>query len=97
MNLCTAGKSLIDAISEAVELRFRPILMTNVSMVIGLVPLALSKSEGAEWKNGIGWTLIGGLTVSMILSMIIVPVVFYMVKKLQLRMGFEPQKDIELD
>ena len=95
--LMHSGKSLIDAISEAVELRFRPILMTNVSMVIGLVPLALSKSEGAEWKNGIGWTLIGGLTVSMILSMIIVPVVFYMVKKLQLRMGFEPQKDIELD
>jgi HAE1 family hydrophobic/amphiphilic exporter-1 len=87
--LMRGGKDLVNAISEAVALRFRPILMTNVSMVIGLIPLALSKSEGAEWKNGIGWTLIGGLTVSMILSMIIVPVVFYLVKKLQLRLGLK--------
>lgn len=81
------GKELTVAISEAVELRFRPILMTNVSMIIGLFPLALSRSEGAEWKNGIGWTLIGGLTVSMILSMIIVPVVFFIMKKIQFKLS----------
>lgn len=90
------GKELVEAISEAVELRFRPILMTNVSMIIGLIPLAFSQSEGAEWKNGIGWTLIGGLTVSMILTMIIVPVVFYLVKKVQLKIGINPNAEIEL-
>lgn len=95
--LMLQGTALTDAISEAVKLRFRPILMTNVSMIIGLFPLALSTSEGAEWKNGIGWSLIGGMTVSMILSMIIVPVIYYMIKKLQLRMGVLNTKKIELD
>lgn len=96
-DLMTKQTDLIDAISEAVRLRFRPILMTNVSMIIGLIPLALSQSEGAEWKNGIGWTLIGGLTVSMFLSMIIVPVVYYMAKKLQQKMGFSSKKEIVLE
>lgn len=87
-------KELVESISEAVKLRFRPILMTNVSMIIGLIPLALSKSEGAEWKNSIGWSLIGGLTVSMVLSMIIVPVVYYMVKRLQQKMGVTSKPEI---
>lgn len=81
------GKELVEAISEAVRLRFRPIIMTNISMIIGLFPLAFSQSEGAEWKNGIGWTLIGGLTVSMFLSMIIVPVIYYSFKRLQQKLG----------
>jgi len=95
-DLMIKGTNLIDAISEAVELRFRPILMTNVSMIIGLIPLAFSQSEGAEWKNGIGWTLIGGLTVSMFLSMIIVPVVYYLVKRLQQKMGLTSKTKIQL-
>ncbi len=95
--LMSQGKELVSAISEAVELRFRPILMTNVSMIIGLIPLAFSQSEGAEWKNGIGWTLIGGLTVSMVLSMIIVPVVFYIVKRLQLKMGVLDKQEIQFE
>ncbi len=95
--LMSNGKEMVAAISEAVELRFRPILMTNVSMIIGLIPLAFSQSEGAEWKNGIGWTLIGGLTVSMILSMIIVPVVFYMVKRIQQKMGVLNKPKIQFE
>ncbi|RKD90635.1 efflux RND transporter permease subunit [Mangrovibacterium diazotrophicum] len=93
-DLMREGKALTAAISEAVELRFRPILMTNVSMIIGLLPLAFSQSEGAEWKNGIGWTLIGGMTVSMVLSMIIVPVVYYIVKRLQQKMGLDKKEEI---
>lgn len=79
------GKELINALLEAVSLRFRAILMTNISMIIGLIPLAVSSSAGSEWKNGIGWVLIGGLAVSMFLSMIIVPLVFYMVERLKAR------------
>jgi HAE1 family hydrophobic/amphiphilic exporter-1 len=94
-DLLSQGKSLVEAISEAVRLRFRPIIMTNVSMIIGLFPLALSQSEGAEWKNGIGWTLIGGLTVSMFLSMIIVPVIYHSFKRLQLKMT--ANKKVEYD
>ena len=79
------GKLLLDAVLEAVLLRFRAILMTNISMIIGLIPLAVSASAGSEWKNGIGWVLIGGLTVSMFLSMIIVPMIYYMIERMKLK------------
>jgi HAE1 family hydrophobic/amphiphilic exporter-1 len=84
-DLIKEGKALVDAILEAVLLRFRAILMTNISMIIGLIPLAVSASAGAEWKNGIGWVLIGGLTVSMFLSMIIVPMIYYTFEKLKIK------------
>lgn len=91
------GKSLMEAIETSVKLRFRPILMTNVSMIIGLFPLAFSQSEGAEWKNGIAWTIIGGLTVSMFLSMIIVPVVYYGIKRLQQKMGLDGDNELKFN
>ena len=95
--LLNEGKNLVDAIETSVRLRFRPILMTNISMIIGLLPLAFSQSEGAEWKNGIGWTLIGGLTVSMFLSMIIVPIVFYIVKRMQQKWGITSHTKIQFE
>lgn len=90
------GNDLLTAITEAVRLRFRPIVMTNVSMIIGLFPLALSTGAGAEWKAGIGWSLIGGLTVSMFLSMIIVPVIYYGFKRIQQKMNLVDDENIEL-
>lgn len=76
------GKKVYDAIVEATSMRFRPILMTNLSLIFGLLPLALSNGPGAEWKSGIGWVLIGGLTSSMFLSLIIIPVIYVLVSKL---------------
>lgn len=72
------GMKAIDAIREATAVRFRPILMTNLALIVGLLPIALASGAGAEWKTGLGWVLIGGLSVSMILSFIVVPV-FYMI------------------
>jgi HAE1 family hydrophobic/amphiphilic exporter-1 len=76
------GMKVYDAIVEATSMRFRPILMTNLSLIFGLLPLALSNGPGAEWKSGIGWVLIGGLTSSMFLSLIIIPVIYVIVSKL---------------
>ncbi|BDX38127.1 multidrug ABC transporter [Tenuifilaceae bacterium CYCD] len=76
------GKKAKDAIVEATSVRFRPILMTNLALVVGLLPIALGSGAGAEWKNGLGWVLIGGLTSSMFLSMIIVPVLYVILDKL---------------
>ena len=53
--------------------RFRPILMTTVAAVLGMLPLALSRGIGAEMRNGIGVALIGGILVSGILTLILVP------------------------
>ena len=76
------GKHPIKAIIEATSVRFRPILMTNLALIVGLLPIALGSGAVAEWKNGLGWVLIGGLTSSMFLSMIIVPVLYILLDKL---------------
>ncbi|MDR0370588.1 MAG: efflux RND transporter permease subunit, partial [Prevotellaceae bacterium] len=54
-----------------------PILLTTVSTVVGMIPIAIARGAGAEWKNGMGWVLIGGLVSSMFLSLIIIPLVYY--------------------
>lgn len=76
------GKKAFIAIVEATNVRFRPILMTNLALIVGLLPIALGTGAGAEWKNGLGWVLIGGLTCSMFLSLIIVPVLYVILDKL---------------
>jgi len=81
-SLVAQGHKVYDAIIEATSLRFRPILMTNLALIFGLLPLALSSGPGAEWKSGIGWVLIGGLTSSMFLSLIIIPIIYVMISKL---------------
>jgi HAE1 family hydrophobic/amphiphilic exporter-1 len=70
------GASTRDALVKSVRLRFRPVLMTTISMIIGMLPIALASGDAAEWKNGIGWVLIGGLISSMFLTMIIVPLIY---------------------
>ena len=76
------GKNVIYAITEATSVRFRPILMTNLALIVGLLPIALATGAGAEWKTGLGWVLIGGLASSMVLSFIIVPVLYVLLDKL---------------
>jgi HAE1 family hydrophobic/amphiphilic exporter-1 len=71
------GKSAFEALLEAGEIRLRPILMTTIAMVFGMLPIALATGAGAEWKNGLAWALVGGLTSSMILTLIVVPIIYY--------------------
>jgi multidrug efflux pump subunit AcrB len=75
------GKELNEALTQAVKLRLRPILMTAGATVIGMLPIALSNGAGSEWKNGLAWALIGGMTSSMLLSLIVVPVVYSIAEK----------------
>ncbi|MEO6732030.1 MAG: efflux RND transporter permease subunit [Ferruginibacter sp.] len=70
------GKTSYEALMEGTMSRFRPILMTTLAMVIAMIPIAIAKGAGAEWKNGLAWVLIGGLTSSMLLTLIIVPVTY---------------------
>jgi hydrophobic/amphiphilic exporter-1 (mainly G- bacteria), HAE1 family len=71
-----------EAVTEAVKLRFRPVIMTSLAMIIGLLPIAISKGAGAEWKNGMAWSLIGGLSSSLILTFFVVPIIYIGVNKL---------------
>ena len=77
------GRELNAALVEATRLRFRPVLMTNISMIIGLIPIALAAGAGSEWKNGLAWVIIGGLSSSMLLTLIVVPVVYTLLSKRQ--------------
>lgn len=67
------------AMLEAAPERLRPVLMTAFSAVFGMIPVALAVSDGAEWRNGLGYLIIGGLTSSTLLTLIVVPAVYVMV------------------
>ncbi|AFI04358.1 efflux RND transporter permease subunit [Helicobacter cetorum] len=70
------GKNIQEAILYAGETRLRPILMTTIAMVFGMLPLALAVGDGAAMKSPIGIAMSGGLMVSMLLSLLVVPI-FY--------------------
>ena len=75
-HLKAQGQKTKEALLEAVRTRMRPILMTTIAMVFGMIPIAIAKGSGAEWKNGLAWVLIGGLASSMFLTIIVVPMMY---------------------
>jgi len=77
------GKPYRQAIIEASKGRMRPILMTTLSMAIGMLPIALATGTSAEWKNGLAWVIIGGLLSSLILTVFLVPMVYYGVDRVK--------------
>jgi HAE1 family hydrophobic/amphiphilic exporter-1 len=72
----------IHSLIEAGKERLRPILMTTFAMIFGMLPIALATGNGAEMKNGMAWVIIGGLASSMILTLIVVPVIYYIFDRL---------------
>jgi len=86
-HLKAQGYGLTEALVEAGKERLRPILMTTVAMIFGMLPIALSKGSGAEVKNGMAWVIIGGLTSSLLLTLVLVPTMYYIVDKIKERVG----------
>lgn len=76
------GMGLAEALVEAGKERLRPILMTTVAMIFGMLPIALASGDGAEVKNGMAWVIIGGLSSSLILTLFIVPTMYYIMTRL---------------
>jgi HAE1 family hydrophobic/amphiphilic exporter-1 len=70
------GNELFDAIVAAGSSRLRPILITTTTTIFGLLPLALIKGEGHEIWNPLAWTVISGLTVSTLITLIFIPVLY---------------------
>ena len=73
------GMHYKEAILLAGKERMRPILMTTLSMAIGMLPIAMAKGTASEWKNGLAWVIIGGTLSSMILTVYLVPMIYYLV------------------
>ena len=75
------GKDLIEATLEACRLRFRPILMTSIAFMFGVLPLAMSTGAGANSRIAIGTGVIGGMFTATVLAVFLVPVFFVVVRR----------------
>jgi len=73
------GKPAVDAAVEAAHLRLRPILMTSLAFVLGVLPLAISSGAGSGAQNAIGIAIVGGVLTATVLAVLLVPVFFVLV------------------
>lgn len=96
------GIDILHATLQAVQLRLRPIVMTSLAFILGVLPLAFSSGAGSEARKTIGWTVAGGMLAATTLAIFVVPVLFVLItkiaygkslKKLQERSRLEEQID----
>ena len=76
------GMELVTATVEAAKLRLRPIIMTSLAFLLGIMPLVLSSGAGAESRKTMGWTVLGGMFTATFLAIFIVPVLFVVITRL---------------
>jgi multidrug efflux pump len=74
--LQVAGKKAFDAAFEAATLRFRPIIMTSISTVLGAAPIAFAQGAGAETRNPMGIVVVGGLTIATAMTLFVIPIIY---------------------
>ena len=72
------GRNLVEAAVEAGQSRLRPILMTTLTTVLGMIPMAIEYGEGSETWAPMARAVIGGMVVSTILTLVLVPVLYVM-------------------
>ncbi|QDE84678.1 efflux RND transporter permease subunit [Myxococcus xanthus] len=77
------GKSAIDAVVEAAEVRLRPILMTSIAFLLGVVPLMTASGAGAASRNSLGTAVFGGMLVSTVVNFVFIPGLYVMMQKLR--------------
>jgi HAE1 family hydrophobic/amphiphilic exporter-1 len=85
-----AGKDLFDSAIEAARSRFRPILMTAFSFILGVLPLVVASGSGAEARKVMGMALLGGMTIATLLGVFLYPMLFVFIGKI---FGYEKQRD----
>ncbi|AOS45582.1 Efflux pump membrane transporter BepE [Lacunisphaera limnophila] len=79
------GEDAMTAAFEAATIRFRPILMTSISTVLGAVPIAFASGAGAETRNPMGIVVVGGLTLSTLITLYVIPIVYVLMDRLCVR------------
>jgi HAE1 family hydrophobic/amphiphilic exporter-1 len=81
------GASLVDAALAGARIRLRPILMTAFAFILGVLPLVLSTGAGANSRNILGITVVGGMLAATIFAIFIIPVTFYVSERFRRRPG----------
>lgn len=76
------GMELVTATVEAAKLRLRPIIMTSLAFLLGIMPLVISSGAGAESRKTMGWTVLGGMFTATFLAIFIVPVLYVVITRL---------------
>jgi multidrug efflux pump len=90
-NLHAAGRTTVEAAIEAAHLRLRPILMTSMAFVLGVLPLAMATGAGSASRNAIGTGVIGGMLTATFLATFLIPMFFVVIaEKLRRRKGAAP-------
>jgi len=89
------GKPIMEATVEAARTRLRPILMTTIATIFGLVPMALGIGEGSETNLPLARAVIGGLTVSTVFTLFLVPCVYTALDRFAKRMAPDDESDVE--
>ncbi|PXY42879.1 acriflavin resistance protein [Flavobacterium cheongpyeongense] len=93
-NLKAEGHSVIEALVAAGKERLRPILMTTLAMILGMLPIAIAGGAASEIKNGMAWVIIGGLTSSMILTLFVVPSMYLIIDSLLMKTTGNRKKNV---
>ena len=81
-DLQAQGRGLIDATLEAVHLRFRPIIMTSLAFILGVLPLVVATGAGSASQRAIGTGVMGGMITATVLAVFLVPVFFVVVRRI---------------
>ncbi len=88
-----AGMSIFDAAVEAVRLRFRAVLMTALSFILGVIPLLVASGAGAESRKILGTAVFGGMLIATFLSLAMVPMLYYVVQRISEGKGGKSNDD----
>jgi len=78
--LIDQGRSVVNAVIEAAELRLRPILMTSVAFILGVLPLYFASGAGKLGRHSVGTAIVGGMLFSTVLNLFFIPVLYVIVK-----------------
>lgn len=81
LTLMHTGKSAREAVIEAGKIRLKPIFMTAITMVVGMLPTALAMSEGSETRVSMAWVIIGGMLSSTVFTLLVIPIIFLWLAK----------------
>ncbi|MBP6058626.1 MAG: multidrug efflux RND transporter permease subunit [Nitrosomonas sp.] len=87
-----AGMSLTEAALDAARLRFRPIIMTSLAFILGVLPLVMASGAGAASRNSIGTGVFGGMLAATFLAIFFVPLFFVLIGKITQRAGYTPHE-----